>query len=492
MELNHLIADLEFIGAVDDFAEITGLTFDSREVQSGSLYACMKGTKTDGHNFIPQAIAQGAEAVLCDKGWLNAHQKELSTQVSWLGVDNVPAALAAMAARFYGEPARSMTMVAVTGTNGKTTTSHLIQALLNGSHKPTALFGTLSYKFGDYEIPAQYTTPFAPELHRLFREFADRGAQAVVMETSSHALHQHRLDAIGYDVAVFTNLTQDHLDYHATMEAYRDAKQILFARLLKPTGTAVINLDDPAGEIYRDATPAQVITYAIDRDADLRAQAIVYQLAGVTFDVVFQGESYPMRLRLPGHYNVYNALAALGAALSQNIALNEAIALLEQVPGVPGRLEVVTPEGAPFTVVVDYAHTPDSLENVLKAARQFATHRVIAVFGCGGDRDRTKRPKMGAIADTLSDLAVVTSDNPRTEDTEAILQDILAGIQRSENLIVDVDRRSAIGKSIAAAQPGDVVVIAGKGHETYQIFKSETLHFDDREEARAALQHLTA
>lgn len=485
MKLKTLLHDLNLASEWPQNPEITGIAYDSRRVKAGDMYVCLPGVKTHGHSFIPQALEQGAAAVIYEAAWLES-QFPVATDCPFIPVADTAVALAVLAATFYDYPARQLTMIAVTGTNGKTTTTHLIEAILAAQRVPTAIMGTLYYKIGEIEEKADYTTPFSPEIHAFLRRVVNQGGKAAVMETSSHALHQHRLAALDFDVAVFTNLTQDHLDYHESMESYRDAKGILFAENLKSTGTAVLNLDDPASTVYARQSRGRILTYAIQHTADLMARNITYEQAGVAFTVEYLGKSYPLRLRLPGHYNIYNALAALGVALSLEIPLLLAIQTLAAVPGVAGRLEVVTPQNHPFTVVVDYAHTPDSLDNVLRAARQFTKNRLIAVFGCGGDRDRTKRPKMGNIAVSHSDVAVVTSDNPRTEEPSAIIDDILAGIENPQQVVVEPDRRKAIRHAIGLAQPGDVVVIAGKGHENYQIFKTGTIHFDDREEARAA------
>ena len=489
MQLTALLKQLTYQGPIDPNTVIESLVYDSRKVQPGALYACMKGTQTDGHLYISQALEAGATAVLVEENWL-AKQAHLDPAISWIAVADTAAALAQISAAFYGHPSQEMTLIGVTGTNGKTTTTALIQQLLTALNQPCGQIGTLGATFGDYTLPAQYTTPFAPELQQMLREMRDRGAQAVVMEASSHALVQRRLDAVAFDRGVFTNLTQDHLDYHGSMAAYCEAKELLFSRLLMAEGQGIINRDDPASSAFVAHCGEQMLSYAIEQPADLRAEAIDYGLAGVRFQLAYQNQAYPVTLRLPGRFNVYNALAALGVVLSLGYSLDSALVALEALPGVPGRLEVVSDPQHPFTVVVDYAHTPDSLANVLQAARQFTQRQVLAVFGCGGDRDTGKRPQMGRIGAEMADCIVITSDNPRSEEPDAIIADIVAGLPPTAKPVVEPDRRQAIGTAIGLAQPGDVVVIAGKGHENYQIFKDRTIHFDDREEARQALERL--
>jgi len=488
MKLETLLQELncKLIGAPN--IAITSLCYDSRKAEPGSLYACLPGTKTDGHQFILQAQKQGATAILCQSEWLQNHPPQNSSDLTWIGVDDTRAALAEIAAAFYAYPSRQLALVGVTGTNGKTTTSHLIRSLLEKADRPTGLLGTLGCFFKDQEIPTGFTTPFAPELQQILAQMQKAGARAVAMECSSHALEQHRLDALEFECALFTNLTQDHLDYHGDMQTYAAAKQILFEKLLKPTGTALLNADDPQSESYAGISRGKVIRYGLSPQADLRASDPDYGLAGVSYTLHWQDQTHRVELALPGHYNILNSLAALGAGLVLGLDLETQIHTLKSLPGVPGRLEVVTKSEHPFTVLVDYAHTPDSLQNVLATARQFTPARLLCVFGCGGDRDKSKRPQMGAIASELADFSWVTSDNPRGEAPEAILADILAGISLRSKVEHEVDRQKAIEKALATARPGDVVIIAGKGHETYQIFQDRTIHFDDREVARHWLE----
>jgi UDP-N-acetylmuramoyl-L-alanyl-D-glutamate--2,6-diaminopimelate ligase len=398
-------------------------------------------------------------------------------------------ACAEVAAAFYGYPAQKLKLVGVTGTNGKTTTTHLIEFLLNQSHKPTALFGTLYARWRNYQQTALHTTPFAVELQQQLAEAQAAGCEYGVMEVSSHALAQGRVLGCAFQVAVFTNLTQDHLDFHQDMTDYFSAKALLFSPDYLQ-GCAVINLDDPYGRALTEQIErAKVWTYSTqDTHADLWTSDLVYgpdRVSGILHTPV--GEA-TFASPLVGQFNLSNLLAAVGAVLHLGLDLPTVVAALPQFMGVPGRMEQV--QIAPnqdISVVVDYAHTPDSLENLLRAARPFVPGKLICVFGCGGDRDRGKRPKMGRIAAELADQAIVTSDNPRTEDPQRILEDILAGIPAGVNPIVIADRAAAIRAAILQAEPGDGVLIAGKGHEDYQILGTEKIHFDDREQARAAL-----
>jgi UDP-N-acetylmuramoyl-L-alanyl-D-glutamate--2,6-diaminopimelate ligase len=400
--------------------------------------------------------------------------------------------MARVAAELSGHPSRRLKLVGVTGTNGKTTTTTLIRAVLEEAGLSTGLLGTLGASFAGQTVETGHTTPQSPDLQALLARMVEAGVQAAAMEVSSHAIEQARVYACAYQVVVFTNLTQDHLDYHGTMAAYAEVKRRLFS--WKATGMmpahAVINLDDPYGSSFQAAASCPVITYGIDAgpSALLWASQVESFPAGSRFLVHWQGERYPVALPLPGRFNVYNALAAFATGLALGYPPALMAAALARVPGVPGRAEVVTPPNHPFTVWVDYAHTPDGLVNVLKAARALKPKRLVAVFGCGGDRDRTKRPLMGRAASELADYTIVTSDNPRSEDPQAILDEILPGVSGPHRVVVD--RAEAIRHAVAEAQPGDLVVIAGKGHETYQIFADQTIHFDDREVARELL-HLT-
>ncbi len=473
--------------------EVKGLTTNSHACQPGDLFLGMPGTRVDGGEFWQAAIASGAVAALVSE---TAAQKTLSGATDTpetpcvIPASNMTQACAQIAAAFYDYPAQKLKMVGVTGTNGKTTTTHLIEFLLSATEKPTALLGTLYARWPGFQQTATHTTPFAVDLQRQLADALAAGCEFGVMEVSSHALDQGRVLGCEFQVSVFTNLTQDHLDYHPTMEDYFEAKALLFSpNYLK--GRAIINADDPFGKrLIEQLNSDQVWSYSTeDTTADLWADQLIYEPTGVKGILhTPQGEA-AFYLPLVGQYNLSNLLASVGAALSLGLDLETIVAKIPEFSGVPGRMERVqiSPDQK-ISVIVDYAHTPDSLENLLKASRPFIKGRMICVFGCGGDRDRTKRPKMGKIVADLADLAVVTSDNPRTEDPERILQDILDGIPDHVKPLVICDRAVAIRTAIEEARPGDGVLIAGKGHEDYQILGTEKIHFDDREQARDALK----
>jgi UDP-N-acetylmuramoyl-L-alanyl-D-glutamate--2,6-diaminopimelate ligase len=455
--------------------EIAALAYDNRAVTPGTLFFCVPGFTRDGHEFARDAIRRGAVALVV--------QRPLNLGVAEIRVADVRAAMAPAAAAFYGDPTATLQVVGVTGTNGKTTTAFLIRSLLERDGRRTGLLGTVKSIVGGAEREVQRTTPEAIDLQGSFRAMLEAGDQACAIEASSHALELHRADAIHFAAAIFTNLTQDHLDFHPTMEDYFSAKRRLFTEL--GPQVAVLNLDDPyAARLACEL--ARPVTFAIDRPAAYRARDLELGLSGARFTV--QAPEGPVGLSSPlrGRFNVYNVLGAFAAARALGVGAETAAAAIAAAGQVPGRFETVV-EGQPFAVVVDYAHTPDSLENVLSAARGLTQGRVHAVFGCGGDRDRGKRPLMGEIAKRLADTVIVTSDNPRSEDPEAIIEEILAGAGR--DLRRRVDRREAIAEAIASAQPGDVVVIAGKGHEQGQEFEGgRKIPFDDVTVAREILR----
>lgn len=468
--------DVLFPGA--PAVSIAGLAYDSRAVGPRDVFFCVRGLNSDGHDFAPVAVASGAAALVVDHA--------LDLDIPQVVVEDVRRAMAPAAAAFYHDPTAALALVGVTGTNGKTTTASLTRALLERDGRQTALLGTVRNVIGGVESVPLHTTAEAIDLQRSFRAMLDGGDQACAMEVSSHALALSRADACHFDVAVFTNLTQDHLDFHGTMEAYFQAKRRLFTEL-KPRH-AVINLDDPYGlRLARDHEVNDPITFALGRaGATYRADDVRVGPSGTRFTLHSRDGVAEIESPLRGRFNVYNALAALAAARALDVPFATAVSALERAEQVPGRFQSVD-EGQPFAVIVDYAHTPDSLENVLDAARALTTGRVRVVFGCGGDRDRGKRPLMGAIACRLADDVTVTSDNPRSEDPEAIIAEILKGTNGA--ITHEVDRRAAIAAAIGAAGPGDVVVIAGKGHEQGQEFADGVkLPFDDVLVARAALR----
>lgn len=466
-------------------AEVTSLTTNSWACQPGSLFIGMPGTRVDGGNFWSSAIASGAVAALVSQ------QIKLpdSDQACVIPVGDMRRVCAEVASTFYGYPAQQLQLVGVTGTNGKTTTTHLIEFLLTQAQQPTALMGTLYARWPGYQHVAVHTTPFSVELQQQLAAAVVAGCKLGVMEVSSHALAQGRVLGCPFEVAVFTNLTQDHLDYHPDLADYFNAKAMLFSPdYLK--GQAIVNLDDLYGQkLIKQLEPSQVWSYSTENPkADLWTSDLTYKPTGVKGMLHTPEGGIAFSSPLVGQFNVANLLAAVGAVLYLGLDLQQIAQALSQFPGVPGRMEQVQLQAnQDISVIVDYAHTPDSLDNLLRAARPFISGNMICVFGCGGDRDRTKRPQMGQIAANLANKVIVTSDNPRTEDPEQILADILTGIPASTHPIVQVDRQTAIHTAILEARPGDGVLIAGKGHEDYQILGTEKVHFDDREEARAAL-----
>lgn len=472
MKLRDLLARVPLKGGIPNLdMEIFSISYDTRTLEPGALFVALSGDKTDGHRYIQAALEKGAVAILC--------QTPPSDPGPWLVTEDSRLALALVSANWFGCPGDEMTLLAVTGTNGKTTTSSLIKEMLEGVlGAKVGLVGTNRNMVGQIELPAHRTTPESYELQELLRRMADDGCTHVVMEASSHALVQHRTAGLTFDVGVFTNLTQDHLDYHHNMEEYRDAKGLLFSQCRR----AVLNLDDEAGRWYLERIDCPTFTYSENQaKADLTARNIRLFPSHVEFEAVTLGHISRVHLPIPGGFSIYNALAALSAGLCLELELESLTAALRCVHGVKGRVEVV-PVPRAFTVIIDYAHSPNALENILMTARDFTAGRLICLFGCGGDRDKTKRPIMGAIVQELADLVVVTSDNPRTEDPEAILSDILAGmIQDQHRIHVEPDRRTAIGWALEQGQPGDVIVLAGKGHETYQEINGVQYHMDERE-----------
>lgn len=464
--------------------EVNGVAYDSRRVQPGYLFVCVPGFKVDGHDFAEEAKKNGAVALVVEK--------ELPTDITQVMVQDSRLAMSFLAANFYGQPQRHMKVVGVTGTNGKTTTTHLIRAILEEEGHRVGLCGTLKAEIGDYQEEMHHTTPEAMDLMRFFRRAADCGADYLVMEVSSHALDLDRVACIDFQGAVFTNLTQDHLDYHQSIDKYRGAKLKLFASLKDgPDNLAVINRDDASADHFIAATKARVITYGLAEDADVRAEDVEISLNGTKFMLIYGNEKTPLDLKLVGMFSVYNALAAAAYAYGCGIKTESIKKALTKIQGVPGRYEKVD-VGQPFAVIVDYAHTPDGLENVLKTSLEVKKNRLITVFGCGGDRDRGKRPLMGEIAARYSDLTVITSDNPRSEDPVAIIEEIIPGVERvpTAHYVIEPDRKKAIEYALKNAQPGDLVMIAGKGHEDYQLVGDRVLHFDDREVAREILREI--
>lgn len=483
MKLDELIEYLKYEDLINfKNVEISGISYNSKTTKNGDIFICLTGEHADGHEFAQMAIENGAAALLVE------HKVE-GVKVPQVQVDSTRHKIADIADRFYSSPSKGLNLIGITGTNGKTTVTHLIQKIFEENNEKCALIGTLGYKLsstGEYR-DAKHTTPQAPELQATLRMIKDvEKIDNVVMEVSSHALEQNRVGGCRFNGAVHTNLTQDHLDYHITMDNYFEAKALLFKHL-QENDFAVINNDDEYGAKFLACVPDGVrkYTYGVKNDADVMARDIHFSLNGAEFKLCVSNEEYSVNLHMNGMFSVYNVLAALTAALALNIDIKVALKALQNVHGVAGRFEVVNKKPL---VIVDYAHTPDGLENVLKSAREItpADGKLICLFGCGGDRDATKRPKMGAIAQKLSDKIVITSDNPRSEDPQQIITDIIAGLQsvNPEIVTVEPDRGEAIALLKTIADNNDVVVIAGKGHEDYQILKDKTIHFDDREQAR--------
>ncbi|HEX5713579.1 MAG TPA: UDP-N-acetylmuramoyl-L-alanyl-D-glutamate--2,6-diaminopimelate ligase [Solirubrobacterales bacterium] len=475
MLLSDLISALDVTGHRGDLdVEITSLAYDSRRVGPGTLFFCFPGERADGHDFAAQAVAAGAAALVVER--------ELELEVPQVVVADARAAMAPLAARFWGDPTAELRVVGVTGTNGKTTTAFLVREILEAAGTRCGLLGTVKQVVGGAEEAVERTTPEAIDLQATFRRMLDGGDRACAMEVSSHAMALRRADAIHFEVALFTNLTQDHLDFHADMEDYFLAKRKLFE-----TGprTAIVNVDDPYGA--RLAGEFECVTFSAEgAEADYSARDVAFDAGGASFAV---GE-VQVRTGMPGHFNVANALGAFAATAALGVEPEQIAAGLARAGRVPGRFEPVD-EGQGFAVLVDYAHTPDSLENVLRAARRLTAGRVIAVFGAGGDRDRDKRPKMGRAGAELSDLAVITSDNPRSEEPAAIVAEVAQGAGGGAEVEIEIDRREAIALALARAEAGDTVVIAGKGHEQGQEFEGgRKVPFDDREVAREELRKL--
>ncbi len=477
MKLKELLRGVEVCSmAADEEMEIGGVCYDSRAAKPGDLFVAMTGYETDGHRFIPMAAERGAACVLCER-------PPEGTEIPYVLVPSSREALADVSANYFGHPAEEMVMVGVTGTNGKTSTTYLLKDVLEkAAGARVGLIGTNQNMIGSQVIHTERTTPESFELQKLFREMADAGCTHVVMEVSSHALYLSRVRGIHFAVGVFTNLTQDHLDFHGTMEAYCDAKALLFQNCR----TGVYNADDPwAPRLMAHAT-CEKRSFG-ERSGDLRAENIQLHPGGVAFDAVEGGEKTKIEVAIPGGFMVYNTLGVLAAAQALGISLGQSAAVLASTPHVKGRVEPVPTDGD-YSILIDYAHTPDALANVLKAVKGFARGRVVALFGCGGDRDRTKRPKMGRIAAELADFVIVTSDNPRTEEPGAIIADILPGLADSRTPYVVVENRvEAIHYAIDHAQSGDVIVLAGKGHEDYQEINHVKHHLDEREVVAAYL-----
>ncbi len=481
MKLQELLKPLRFQhNIIKENPNVSSLEMDSRNVKNGTVFICIQGYTVDGHDFAIQAEKQGAVAIIAER--------PLSVSIPVIIVKDTKRIMAKLACHFYDNPTKKLHLIGVTGTNGKTTVTHLIEKIMQDASKKTGLIGTMYTKIGDTEQETRNTTPESLPLQGLFKEMVEAQVDTVMMEVSSHALHMGRVRGCDFNVAVFTNLTQDHLDYHQSMEAYLFAKGLLFAQLGNTFSdkVAILNADDPASLELSRLTTVDVVTYGINELADIKAENIIITPSGTKFDMIAFGKRETISMNLIGLFSVYNALAATAASLVSNVPLSTIKESLQQIQGVAGRFETVD-EGQDFTVIVDYAHTSDSLENVLKTCKEFAQKQIIAIVGCGGDRDKTKRPIMAKIAVDYADRAIFTSDNPRSEDPEQIIKDMTAGVNEGEYVMI-LDREKAIKQAIKEANPDDIIVIAGKGHETYQDIGGKKHHFDDREIARLAIR----
>lgn len=481
MILKDLLKDIPVLECTADLKQdIAAVCYDSRKAEPGCLFVAVSGFAADGNRFIPMALEKGAVAVV------TAQKPE--GEIPYVLVASDRLALALLGCNFYGNPSRAMTMIGITGTNGKTSSTLLLKQVLEKTlGAKVGLVGTMSNMIGQEAIPTERTTPESLELQALFARMRDAGCTHVVMEVSSHAVTLERIGGVHFHVAAFTNLTEDHLDFHKTMDAYCDAKAELFCRCDK----AVVNADDSYADRILAAAACPVLTTSVATDKGLHAENVALHAEGISFTAVYEGERAEVSLPIPGRFTVYNALTVLGVARQLGISLNDCAKALKTAEGVKGRVEVVPTPGTPYSVLIDYAHTPDGLENVLRSVRDFCRGRLICVFGCGGDRDPMKRPIMGRIGVELSDIAIITSDNPRTENPMAIIEDILKGVkQEYGEYIVMEDRRAAIRYAMDIAEKNDIIVLAGKGHETYQDIGGHKYHLDEREEVAAHLKEL--
>lgn len=476
MRLIEILKDIDFKGNIENNLDVKGISYDSRKVLPGDIFVAISGYQSDGHHYIESAKESGAVAIVVEK--------EGYEGINVIHVKSSRKTLALLSKNFYNNPTQKMKLIGVTGTNGKTSITYILKDMLESLNQRYGVIGTMKNLIGDEEFKTNVTTPESLELNQLFALMVERSTDVAVMEASSHALSLNRVDALDFDIAVFTNLTQDHLDYHESMDKYFAAKRKLFDMARQ----AVINIDDEHGEKLYNEISGKSLSYACKKKADLRGSQFDFTDHGTHFVLNYKNREYEVNTNLLGQIYVYNTLAAIGALIVAGFDINHIIEATKAIKAVKGRLEQV-PNNLGIKVIVDYAHTPDALENVLKISREFTQNRLISIFGCGGDRDKTKRPKMGKISERLADFSIVTSDNPRSEDPEKIINDVLKGMPAESNKYsVVINRDDAIKKSIEMAVPGDTIIIAGKGHETYQIIGKEITDFDDFKIARGYLE----
>ncbi|MEA4816024.1 MAG: UDP-N-acetylmuramoyl-L-alanyl-D-glutamate--2,6-diaminopimelate ligase [Lachnospiraceae bacterium] len=480
MKLSHVLEGLNYevlSGGTD--IDINNIQYDSRKVSKGDVFIAIKGFKTDGHNYISSAVSNGAAAVI-----LEDYPSEILSGITVIKSLDTRYALALVSYNFYDKPSSKMNVIGVTGTNGKTTTTYLIKTILEKQGRKTGIIGTIGNMIGDKKFHAERTTPESLELMELFSDMQKEGVSDVIMEVSSHSLDLKRVAFCDFDIGVFTNLTQDHLDYHKTMEAYKEAKSMLF----EMAKAAVVNIDDEAALYMLEKASGKTLTFGIDNDANLRACDITIESTGVNFTLMYNDKKYDVSLNIPGKFSIYNALGAMAVCVLMDVPMKTIIEGLKENTGAPGRFQTIPAKNG-ISVIIDYAHTPDGLLNILNTAREFAKAKIITVFGCGGDRDKTKRPIMGEISGNISDYAIITSDNPRTEDPLKILDDVEVGMAKTNCKYEKIaDRREAIKRAVSIAEKDDIIIIAGKGHEDYQIFTDRTIHFDDVETAKEILK----
>lgn len=489
MKLKRILKNLDGSKEIEGKTslEIKGLACDSKAVRDGFLFVAVKGSRFNGADFIDEAIQRGAVAVILESADKKAHTFKRGG--TFIYTDDARRALSQSSMTFYGDISSKMRLIGVTGTNGKTTTTYLLESLFNNIGEETGVIGTINYRFGDRLIPAVNTTPGVLELYSLLSSMYKKGITNSIIEVSSHSLEQGRVDTLGFDIAVFTNLTSEHMDFHKDIKSYLSSKMKLFSKI-KQDGCAVINKDDASsGDIIKQVTSekkARILTYGISDTADVRAQDIRFSFQGLNFKLCHK-ECIDIKSKLIGRHNVYNILASASCGIAMGMTMKDIARAVKEVPGLPGRLEKIDC-GQDFLVFVDYAHTENGLENVLKTLEELEPKRLLVVFGCGGDRDKSKRPNMGKVSSKLSDKMFITSDNPRNEDPMHIIDDIKAGIEtKNNNYIIEPDRFKAIDLALKEARKGDIVLVAGKGHEAYQIFKNTTLPFDDREVVKRIL-----